>query len=66
MPSGSSGLQHHGNRKVVSVIAPQSKDIDMSIMAPGIDVGLATISVHCQTLDGFTVTLRGRQRDGVS
>lgn len=26
-------------------------------MAPRIDVGLATISVHGQTLDGFTVTL---------
>lgn len=50
----------------VSVSALQSKDIDMSIVASGIDVGLATISVHCQTLDGFTVTLRGRQWDGVS
>lgn len=42
----------------VSVPAPQSKDIDVSIMAPRIDVGLATISVHCQTLNGFTVTLK--------
>lgn len=50
----------------VSVPAPQSKDIDMSIVAPGIDVGLATIFMYCQTLDGFAVTLRGRQQDGVS
>lgn len=41
-----------------------SKDIDMSIMAPRIDVGLATVSVHCQTLDGFTVTLRERETTG--
>lgn len=50
----------------VSVPAPQSKDIDMSIVAPRIDVGLAIISVHCQTLDGFTMTLKDRQRNGVS
>lgn len=47
----------------VPVPTSQSKDIDMSIMAPRIDVGFAIISVHCQTLDGFTVTLRERERE---
>lgn len=47
----------------VPVPTTQSKDINMAIMAPRIDVGFATIFVHCQTLDGFTVTLREKERD---
>lgn len=43
----------------------ESKDINVSIVAPGVDIRLAAVFVHRQTLDGFAVTL-WRQTDGVA
>lgn len=36
----------------------------MAVMAPRVDVGLAAIFVHCQTLDRLTVTLQGEEEQG--
>lgn len=44
----------------------ESKDINVSVVAPGVDVRLAAVFMHRQALDGFAVTLRRRQTGGVS
>lgn len=38
----------------------ESKDINVSVVAPGVDVRLAAVFMHRQALDGFAVTLRDR------
>lgn len=38
----------------------EPKDINVSVVAPRVDVGLAAIPVHRQALDGLAVTLRRR------
>lgn len=44
----------------------QSKDINVSVVAPRVDVRLAAVFMHRQALDGFAVTLQRRQMGGVS
>lgn len=43
----------------------ESKDINVSVVAPRVDVRLAAVFMHRQALDGFAVTL-WRQMGGVS
>lgn len=44
----------------------ESKDINVSVVAPRVDVRLAAVFMHRQALDGFAVTLWRRQMGGVS
>lgn len=44
----------------------ESKDINVSVVAPRVDIRLAAVFMHRQALDGFAVTLWRRQMGGVS
>lgn len=60
--TGSSHLSCQGPRSQRC----ESKDINVSVVAPGVDVRLAAVFMHRQALDGFAVTLWRRQMGGVS
>lgn len=49
-------LWHHPSRKLHLArqrprASSESKDIDVSVVAPGVDVGLAAVFMHRQALD---------------
>lgn len=62
VPPGWPSPWHCGNEKFPSPASSwnqlcDSKDINVPVVAPRVDVGLAAVFMHCQTLDRFTVTL---------
>lgn len=68
-PAGlASGTVGTGNSRL-SCQGPQSqrcesKDINVSVVAPRVDVRLAAVFMHRQALYGFAVALRRRQAGG--